>query len=223
MAYNEIQDMLIEAMVNVVDAKLNEATFDQSVYVVVLEVDQANNKYTVIHNGTTYTNLPCESGTLNVGDTVRMVVSNNRRTLIGKATEYDRGISVNRNNIETNIDDTTIKFDSSGSMYAIENCKIVAAKKEVSFTVSDKVIEGTGTTKYQWELSINNGKTWQNSTAEGNKTDTVTLQAINKRDGYLYRCKITYTTTKTTSEGEKKLDYVLTTNPQLLRVLKEVE
>lgn len=220
MAYNEIQDMLIEAMVNVVDAKLNEATFDQSVYVVVLEVDQANNKYTVVHNGTTYTNLPCESGTLNVGDTVRMVISNNKRTLIGKATEYDRGISVNRNNIETNIDDTTIKFDSSGAMYSIENYVIATEDETISFTVADKVkaTEAIGLVEYQWELSITNGKKWQNSTATGAKTDTVSVKAISKRNGYLYRCKISYTTTK----GEESFTDTITTNPQMLRILKKI-
>lgn len=43
--------------------------------------------------------------------------------------------------------------------------------------------------KYQWEWYYNSG--WRNTTAEGNKTDTITMEITAARDGNQYRCVVT--------------------------------
>jgi len=52
---------------------------------------------------------------------------------------------------------------------------------------------------YQWQYSLNGGKSWFNSTAatQGYNTDTLTVMGVQNRDGFLYRCRIT------DSKGEK--------------------
>lgn len=44
---------------------------------------------------------------------------------------------------------------------------------------------------YQWQLSTNGGTTWQNSTAAGNATPTLSTVATAARNGYQYRCEVT--------------------------------
>lgn len=43
---------------------------------------------------------------------------------------------------------------------------------------------------YQWQYSTNNGSTWTNSPATGNRTDTLTVPATTSRNGYKYRCVV---------------------------------
>ncbi len=44
---------------------------------------------------------------------------------------------------------------------------------------------------YQWQVSTDGGKSWNNSGLTGNKTKVLTVKATAARDGYLFRCKIT--------------------------------
>jgi len=69
-------------------------------------------------------------------------------------------------------------------------------------TVSFRVAAaGTGLT-YQWQYSINSGKTWKTTSMSGNKTDTITFAALANRDGNMYRCIVTAANGNTaTSEG----------------------
>ena len=43
---------------------------------------------------------------------------------------------------------------------------------------------------YQWEISTDNGVTWKATDADGNKTDTLSFQALKKRNGYMVRCVV---------------------------------
>ncbi len=58
-------------------------------------------------------------------------------------------------------------------------------------------IEATGLNiSYQWQYSRNGGKTWNDSSATGNKTPTLELKATMDRDGMSYHCVVT--------EGDRK-------------------
>ena len=66
---------------------------------------------------------------------------------------------------------------------------VLSSGKTAQFHVS---ASGTGLT-YQWQFSKDSGKTWTNSSSAtaGYNTDTLQVQAIAVRNGYLYRCKVT--------------------------------
>jgi len=57
-----------------------------------------------------------------------------------------------------------------------------------TFTVQTSV-EGGFT--YQWQYSSNGGETWTNTAMAGYNTATLTVDATNARNGYLYRCELT--------------------------------
>ena len=44
---------------------------------------------------------------------------------------------------------------------------------------------------YQWQVSTNGGVKWNNSSAKGNKTATLTIPVTASKNGYIYRCKVT--------------------------------
>ena len=58
---------------------------------------------------------------------------------------------------------------------------------KVTFTVATN----EAPVSYQWQYSRNNGQTWTNTTMTGYNTDTLTVDAIASRNGYLYRCVVT--------------------------------
>lgn len=49
----------------------------------------------------------------------------------------------------------------------------------------------TGTPSYQWKRSIDNGKTWTNTSLSGYNTNKLSFEAQEYRLSYLYRCEIT--------------------------------
>ena len=59
--------------------------------------------------------------------------------------------------------------------------------EKVAFTVQ---AQGEGLT-YQWQYKTATGKTWNNSSTGNPKTDTLTVEATEKRNGYQYRCIVT--------------------------------
>lgn len=64
---------------------------------------------------------------------------------------------------------------------------IVAAESvSVAFTV-----DATGVASYQWQVTLNNGLTWNDSSAGGNKTNTFSISVTTNKYDYLYRCKLT--------------------------------
>ena len=63
----------------------------------------------------------------------------------------------------------------------------VTAGTKASFTVE---ATGNGLT-YQWQYCGGPDKSWQNTGLTGNKTKTLTVDALESRNGYQYRCVIT--------------------------------
>ena len=86
---------------------------------------------------------------------------------------------------------TTFGIESYLSGFAPQpGCLVAEVGSNISFTVANVVIGAD--LSYQWQLSTNGGSTWNNSTASGAKTATVSTTATAGRNGYQYRCKITY-------------------------------
>lgn len=67
-----------------------------------------------------------------------------------------------------------------------EDCYAVAGET-VTFHVE---ATGEGLT-YQWQYSNNGGTYWYNSGMTGATTDTLTVEALSKRNGQMYRCVVT--------------------------------
>ena len=44
---------------------------------------------------------------------------------------------------------------------------------------------------YQWQYARKGSSAWYNTSAEGNKTDTLNVEITSGRNGYQYRCVIT--------------------------------
>ena len=94
------------------------------------------------------------------------------------------------------------------------------AVEKIEYGVFTVVAEGNGLT-YKWYYSKDAGANWQTTTLEGYNTNALTVQAIDSRNGYMYRCVIkdaegneltseaaTLTVTPSTKVG------VITANPQ---------
>lgn len=64
----------------------------------------------------------------------------------------------------------------------------IAAGLTAEFTVDTR----GNPVSYQWEFCKANADSWANATAVGNKTDTLQVPATTGRNGYRYRCVITY-------------------------------
>ena len=56
-------------------------------------------------------------------------------------------------------------------------------------------ITATGAISYQWQISTDGGKTWQNSNANGAQTNTITSYSV--VNGLCYRCVVTSSAGKT--------------------------
>ena len=61
---------------------------------------------------------------------------------------------------------------------------VSANGRTVSFRVT---AAGTGLS-YRWQYSVDNGRTWHDSSMSGCTTSTIKIPAAAKRNGYLYRC-----------------------------------
>lgn len=75
----------------------------------------------------------------------------------------------------------------------------VKAGEKANFTVKTS---GTNL-KYQWQVSTDGGKTWKISGVEGSKTNTITVTAKAKFNGYMYRCIVINGSVKTYSKPAK--------------------
>ncbi len=60
--------------------------------------------------------------------------------------------------------------------------------KKVTFTVE---AQGSAPLTYRWQYRTDTGTKWYNSSAASARTDSFTVTAYNKYDGYRYRCRIT--------------------------------
>ena len=63
----------------------------------------------------------------------------------------------------------------------------VEAQSEAVFSVKSR----SSVVKYQWEVSSDNGSTWNNCYLSGSTTETLRINAEPGQDGYYYRCKVT--------------------------------
>lgn len=52
---------------------------------------------------------------------------------------------------------------------------------------------------FQWQYIAPNGTKWANTTLTGNKTNTLTVSATSGRNGYQYRCVVSYGSSSITS------------------------
>ena len=72
---------------------------------------------------------------------------------------------------------------------------------------------------YQWQYSTDGGDTWTNSPSTGNKTDTVSVNAIASMNGRLYRCQVTFGDTVLTSSAVKLTVQGIKTQPSAKTVI----
>lgn len=90
------------------------------------------------------------------------------------------------------------KVDSEPALFTVVEAKPLEILKQpenaiaelgtkATFTVE---VSGDGLT-YLWQCSSNGGASWYGSTAEGYKTNTLTIPVTESRNGYLYRCNVT--------------------------------
>ena len=77
-------------------------------------------------------------------------------------------------------------------------------------------VEATGEgLTYQWEWRSNSTKPWEASSLSGNKTNTITIDAIATRNGYQYRCLITDANGNTLRTDEVTLTlFAITKQPE---------
>lgn len=80
-----------------------------------------------------------------------------------------------------------------------------ATGDNVTFTIS---ASGVGV-KYQWQVKVP-GSSWKNSSTTGNKTKTITVNASDSRNGYLYRCIVTDVVGNKATSAYAKLTVVKT-------------
>ena len=76
---------------------------------------------------------------------------------------------------------------------------------EENATVKFSVTASGEGLKYQWQTSKDSGKTWVNSGMTGNKTNTLTVNAIIDRNGYKFRCVVTDKNNKTATSNAATL------------------
>lgn len=89
--------------------------------------------------------------------------------------------------------------DSSGNVAYTKTVRlyvlgVTAQPKAKNVRIGDTAtfsVQATGTgVTYQWQYLTKSGGTWQNCTATGNKTSTMSVPATSGRNGYSYRCKL---------------------------------
>lgn len=73
--------------------------------------------------------------------------------------------------------------------------QIILQPVDVSALIGDTVVfsvDAIGTNlQYQWQTSKDNGETWVDSRLAGNNECTLSVEAIQQREGYRFRCRIT--------------------------------
>ena len=87
--------------------------------------------------------------------------------------------------------------------------KVAVTQQPTAYSCSDgeKAVysikaSGSGNS-YQWQYSMDNGKTWKNSGDAGNKTETLTFTARKDFNGLLLRCVVTNGSTTIISDSAK--------------------
>lgn len=68
---------------------------------------------------------------------------------------------------------------------------------ELNTSVSMSVLVNLSDVTYQWQYRSTPSRAWANTTASGNKTDTIKLTVADVRNGYQYRCLVTDSTGRT--------------------------
>ncbi len=92
--------------------------------------------------------------------------------------------------------------DSNGSSLTSEGAKLSVGTFEIVTQPLDCIavigtrisfsVEANGSSiSYQWQYSKDAGNTWLNSSATGNKTNTISFTASSANDNYMYRCVLT--------------------------------
>ena len=83
-------------------------------------------------------------------------------------------------------------ISASASIYSAKATpKVIDAKVGKTVTFTATACHGTGTLKYQWEVSTNQGTTWRACTFTGNKTNKLSVKISATNMQYYYRCKVT--------------------------------
>lgn len=89
---------------------------------------------------------------------------------------------------------TQYMLNASGE-WAQVGFAIIKQPEDAIVTVGETVkfsIKAVGTALYyQWMYSVNGGVGWNNSTGADAKTDTLSIQATQARNGFQYKCKVT--------------------------------
>lgn len=94
-------------------------------------------------------------------------------------------IGMSQVTITTNVEDTSpLVFTELPS----DVSAVLHDTVHISVKVSGAVSEGV---TYQWYWY--NGTDWVQTTVSGNRTDTITMEATASRNGYRYRCNLTFT------------------------------
>ena len=89
----------------------------------------------------------------------------------------------------------TVTITSMNNIISQPISKTAKSGAKAIFTVKAKGSK----LSYQWQISKDNGKTWKNSGATGNKTATLTVKAEKRLNGTKYRCVVTNGTVKINS------------------------
>ena len=86
----------------------------------------------------------------------------------------------------------TFEYDitvTGGSSLAITTQPANISVKEGTQTSFSVAASGSGL-KYQWQVSKNGGTSWVNSSMSGYNTNTLSVNAIAERNGYMFRCVV---------------------------------
>ncbi|MDO4945355.1 MAG: heparinase II/III family protein [Ruminococcus sp.] len=96
-----------------------------------------------------------------------------------------------------------IVSDSLGNQVISESALLITGNKAVIVKNPEDVVCDAGTivrfsvsavgvsVDYRWQYSKDNGETWINSGASGNKTESISFTANETQSGYMYRCLVT--------------------------------
>ncbi len=79
---------------------------------------------------------------------------------------------------------------------------------ELNSSVSMSVLVNLSDVTYQWQYRSNPSRAWANTTASGNKTDTIKLTVADVRNGYEYRCLVTDSSGRTIASTAASLHVV---------------
>lgn len=90
------------------------------------------------------------------------------------------------------------KVDSEPALFTVVEAKPLQIVKHPENAIAELGTKATFTVEasgdgltYLWQCSSNGGASWYGSTAEGYKTNTLTIPVTESRNGYLYRCNVT--------------------------------